>query len=68
MLHVLPVGDLHEHEESITCSCKPSIITENGTIICVHNAFDNREFIEQLCDEVNNKNNNEGDKFMFPCA
>ena len=56
MLHILPIGDLKDHEESSTCGCMPQIITENGTMICIHNAYDNREFIEQLCDEVNKFN------------
>ena len=50
------MGDLKEHEESSTCECMPKVITENDTIICVHNAFDNRVFIEQLCQEINEIN------------
>lgn len=53
MIHALPLCDIKDHEESTTCECNPSVITENGTMICVHNAFDNRVFIEQLCNEVN---------------
>lgn len=56
MLHILPIGDLKDHEESSTCECMPKVITENGTMICIHNAFDNRVFIEQLCKEINEIN------------
>jgi len=68
MLHVLPIGDNQEHTEETTCNCNPSVIIENGTMICVHNAFDNREFIEQLCDAVNKKDSNdEYNPFQYGC-
>lgn len=46
MIHVLPVDDLRPHEETSTCPCGPRVITENGTMICIHNSFDGREGLE----------------------
>lgn len=46
MIHVLPIGDLEEHEETTTCKCEPNIIKENGELIVVHNSFDGREGVE----------------------
>lgn len=45
IIHVLPINDLYEHEEAEWCPCKPKI-EENGMLI-IHNAFDNREVIEE---------------------
>jgi hypothetical protein len=55
MLHILPLNDLHEHEESSTCHCDPEIIEENGEIIIVHNSFDGREGVEWVNDILNCK-------------
>ena len=46
MIHVTPINDLEEHEESSTCKCQPSVIEENGELIIVHNSFDGREGVE----------------------
>jgi len=47
--HILPINDIKEHEESTTCACSPKIeIIETGDIIVVHNAYDGREYIEEL--------------------
>jgi len=43
MIHILPVNDYIEHEEATTCICEPDIIIENGEMIVVHNALDERE-------------------------
>lgn len=51
--HVTPVDDIQEHTESITCECSPTVKTENGRLIVVHNAFDGRELIEQMNDNLN---------------
>lgn len=54
MIHILPVSDLKEHEESSTCGCNPKIIEESGELICVHNSYDGREGLE-LANEILNK-------------
>jgi len=41
-VHVLPVGDLKEHEESIDCWCRPQ--DEDGVV--THNSLDRREDYE----------------------
>lgn len=47
MLHVLPVNDIKEHTEESTCECCPTVIIENGEMICIHNAYDLREIGEE---------------------
>ena len=55
MIHIIPINDLMEHEESTTCECHPQIeIRENGDIMVVHNSYDGREFIEELVSNINN--------------
>jgi hypothetical protein len=34
-LHILPINDIEEHEESSTCKCCPSVIFENGEMLIV---------------------------------
>ena len=46
-IHVLPINDLIEHEETSTCPCRPKVEMENGEMIVIHNAMDNREIVEQ---------------------
>jgi len=41
-IHIIPINDLKEHEESSTCECIPELIIENGEMLFVHNAYDNR--------------------------
>ncbi len=59
-IHVLPINDSKEHEESEICSCKPEIKThskdgtEFGSWMIIHNAFDGREWNE-LGDKRNYK-------------
>lgn len=43
-IHVLPINDSQEHDESLACPCHPTI-EENGVLI-IHNAFDGREWKE----------------------
>ncbi len=43
MIHVLPINDLKDHEESEKCWCKP--VVDEG--VCVHNSMDQRELYEQ---------------------
>jgi len=52
--HVTPIEDIQEHDESTTCTCKPTVeFMENGNIVVTHNSFDGREFIEQLTEKEN---------------
>ena len=46
-IHIVPLNDLKEHEESSTCECCPSVEFENGEMIVVHNSFDGRELNEK---------------------
>ena len=53
-LHVLPLDDLREHEETATCWCQPRVETvdpETGEAyeqpLIVHNSLDARELIER---------------------
>jgi hypothetical protein len=44
MIIIVPVNDIEEHEDELTtCHCLPDVIFENGEMIIIHNAFDNRE-------------------------
>ena len=46
--HVLPVGDIKDHEDGLMCWCKPVIERyDNGNSMVSHNAADGREFFEQ---------------------
>lgn len=49
IIHVLPTDDLKSHVEVGTrCHCQPRIEHhKNGTIV-IHNAYDGREFFEQV--------------------
>ena len=46
-LHILPLNDLREHEESPTCWCAPGLEREDDTILIIHHAADGRELVEQ---------------------
>ncbi len=47
MIHIYPLQDLEEHNlEDSTCKCNPEVKVENGSILVIHNAFDNREYEE----------------------
>lgn len=41
--HVIPLNDLREHEEAVTCPCEPWM---DGEII-IHNSWDGREITER---------------------
>lgn len=43
--HIVPVGDLRDHEADPSCWCKPSEDTEDPGI-WVHNSMDRREDYE----------------------
>ena len=44
-VHVLPLGDYREHEESEWCWCRPVRDDESPDIV-IHNALDARESYE----------------------
>ncbi len=45
-VHVLPVNDLREHEQTRTCWCKPRVTREDKNYIIVHASLDGRELVE----------------------
>jgi len=49
-IHVMPLNDLREHEETRDCWCHPDCLREpyeEADIVVVHQAADGRELIEQ---------------------
>jgi len=56
-IHVLPVNDLEPHDEDSTqCKCHPKVEFVEGGILVTHNAFDQREIIEEINEILNQKN------------
>jgi len=57
MIHILPINDIKPHTEDSTCKCNPKIetIEDTGELMCVHNSFDGREFVEELIEGVNSE-------------
>lgn len=53
MIHVTPINDEREHEESSACWCEPTVDWSYAEAICTHNAADCRELIEQA-EEIKN--------------
>lgn len=53
-VHVLPVNDWREHEESRTCACGPRIDERQDGVLVIHHSYDGREFIERA-EELANK-------------
>lgn len=51
-IHIIPINDLKEHEETTTCECCPNVEFENGEMIIIHNSFDNREINEQENEDI----------------
>ena len=46
-LHVLPIDDLRDHEESRDCWCAPTVSQEpDADPVVVHHAADGRELVE----------------------
>jgi ferredoxin-thioredoxin reductase catalytic subunit len=52
-IHVLPINDLRDHEETRACWCEPYVLDEYEEFagipldaVVVHNSADCREFIE----------------------
>ena len=44
-IHIMPVDDLIEHEESTECQCGPTVDPETGVVL--HDAMDRRECFEE---------------------
>lgn len=60
IIHVFPINDLKQHwvenGDMDSCPCLPTVKFEGVGAIIVHNAWDNREIIEQaneILDELN---------------
>ena len=45
-IHIIPLGDLHEHIVGTNCPCEPKIEVEGEVLIYIHNAWDHREAVE----------------------
>lgn len=45
--HVIPLGDLREHDEDEACWCTPAIEYVGVGTLVTHNAMDDRESYEQ---------------------
>lgn len=52
MINIIPIDDLKEHTENNSCACSPSIIFENEEMIVIHNAYDGRQFKEELINNI----------------
>jgi hypothetical protein len=53
MWNILPINDIKEHTNDSACECKPVIqIMQNGDLLCIHNAWDGREYKEALIEEI----------------
>jgi len=57
VIHVIPVNDIHEHIEAEWCSCQPK--TEGDLVI--HNAWDDREVIEEVAEIFRQLDNKDGE-------
>lgn len=65
MIHILPIEEVKEHDESSTCSCGVTIMLSNGDMIAIHQRFNKNNpfskdeikeiFEEHLEDEGNSK-------------
>lgn len=46
IIHVVPINDLREHADSVSCWCKPTEMFDAATdgVIVVHNSMDRREY------------------------
>jgi hypothetical protein len=46
--HVFPINDVRWHDiDGLGCKCDPKIESVDGFLVVTHNAFDNREIVEQ---------------------
>ena len=50
-VHVIPINDIREHDESRFCWCAPMLKRDPGdldaAVVVVHNSADGRELIEE---------------------
>jgi hypothetical protein len=46
-IHITPINDLKEHQESVNCHCEPRTEYINDTLLIIHNAYDKRESLEK---------------------
>lgn len=46
-IHVLPIRDLKDHDESRTCWCHPDVQRHGRIHLVAHNAEDGRDLIER---------------------
>lgn len=47
MIHIVPLGDLREHEDSESCWCGPEELDDDGDeVVFVHKAMDGRDRYE----------------------
>lgn len=51
--HVIPLDDSEEHEDNESCRCLPNIVETKSAILIIHNAFDGRDMLEELKNNVN---------------
>ena len=47
-VNILPKNDTKEHTEGATCECKPVVEVHGFSLLIIHNAFDNREILEEI--------------------
>jgi hypothetical protein len=40
--HVIPLGDLREHEKTHACWCTPKMLSHDGGTLVIHQALDGR--------------------------
>ena len=48
IIQIIPENDIKKHDRC-GCKCNPTIMFENNYTIVSHNAFDKREYVEELC-------------------
>ena len=47
-VHVIPLNDLREHDDSQWCWCMPKVeIQDDGRAVVIHNSADGRELVER---------------------
>lgn len=49
-IHVLPINDLRDHEETRVCWCAPRCVSWpawQGDVVVIHHSADCREFVEE---------------------
>lgn len=62
VLHIIPLNDEGEHEESSYCSCEPEVRLVNDVVLVIHNAYDGREAVEWANEILGN---NDDDDIMI---